>query len=120
VKNIAAIAVDKDMNAAAKDTATASQFNILNEAVRVAQAVATTNQNALSGLNLEQYFGGGAMGAMNNVRYTGANGQAFPTQEAANQSYVQQGVAQEESRLANERAAALAREQLEYARSQGG
>lgn len=116
VKNIAAIAVDKDMNAEAKRNATASQFNILNEAVRAAQEVATTNQAALSGLDLSQYFGGGAMGAMDNVRYTGANGQAFTTQAAANQSYVQQGVEQEAARRAAEAQAA----QDAYNASQGG
>jgi hypothetical protein len=58
VKNIAAIAADQTMTREAKDAATATQLNLLNEALRAAQTIATTDRNAIQGLNLGQYFSG--------------------------------------------------------------
>jgi len=107
--NITNVAMNKDMGKEAKDAAITSQMNLLNEQMRTISAIASTSSNAVTALNLSQYF----VQVGNNVRYAGANGQSFPTQEAANQSYVQQGVAQVEARLAAEQAAA-------YAASQGG
>jgi hypothetical protein len=58
VKNIAAIAADQTMTPDAKNAATTTQLNLLNEALRAAQAVATTDQQAIQGLDLGQYFSG--------------------------------------------------------------
>jgi hypothetical protein len=74
VKNIAAIATDQTMTPEAKRAATDSQLNLLNEGLRAATAVATTDRMAISRLNLGQYFtsavgsptsaGGGAAAAV--------------------------------------------------------
>lgn len=59
VKNIAAIATDSSMTPDAKQAATQTQLNSLNEALRAAQTVATTDQSAISSLKLSQYFSTG-------------------------------------------------------------
>lgn len=56
VKNIAAIAVDATLSQDAKDTATQSQINLLNQGLQTTAGIASTAPAAVSGLNLSQYF----------------------------------------------------------------
>lgn len=62
VKNIAGIAVDPTLTQAAKDAATQSQINLLNEGLRTTAGVATTVPAQLGALNLDQYFQTGTGG----------------------------------------------------------
>jgi hypothetical protein len=56
VKNIAAIAVDPTLSKDAKDAATQSQINLLNEGLRTTAGVAATAPAEIGALNLGQYF----------------------------------------------------------------
>lgn len=55
-KNIAAIAADTRMSREAKDAATTTQLNMLNEGLQQLSEVARTDQAAIGGLDLGQYF----------------------------------------------------------------
>jgi hypothetical protein len=56
VKNIAGIAADPNLSQQAKDDATASQLSFLNEGLKMAAAIASTEQSAVQSLRLDQYF----------------------------------------------------------------
>jgi hypothetical protein len=56
VKNIAAISVDATLNPAAKNTAVATQINLLKEGLQTTAGVASTLPADIAGLNLGQYF----------------------------------------------------------------
>lgn len=56
VKNIAGIAVDATLSQAAKDAATQTQMNLLNEGLRTTAGVASTAPAEVKSLNLGQYF----------------------------------------------------------------
>jgi hypothetical protein len=63
VGNIAGIAADPGLSKEAKDSATATQLNLLNEGLRMATAITTTEQAAVAGLNLNRYFDSSPAGA---------------------------------------------------------
>lgn len=92
--NITNIAMNKDMSKEARDAAIAAQTQLLNEQLRTISGIASTRSNAVSALNLSQYFQGSGSYTGSNVTYPGANGVAYPTQTAANQSFIDQGIAQ--------------------------
>jgi hypothetical protein len=71
VKNIADIAVNPNLNAAAKKTATNNMLNMLNEAFRATASISTTDQAAIASLQLGQFFNTTAPN-------TGATGTATP------------------------------------------
>ena len=56
VKNIADIATNTSLDATAKSNAIASQLNLLNEGLRTTAAVSSTDQAAVSNLDLSSYF----------------------------------------------------------------
>jgi len=56
VSNIATIATNTTMDQTAKNVATQSQLNLLNEQLRVLGAVSSTSPQNVTALNLSQYF----------------------------------------------------------------
>jgi hypothetical protein len=94
VQAIANIQTNTTLDSNAKSAAVASQLNLLNEGLRTTQQISHTNQAAIASLNLSQFFSNpsGLTGAA--AQFVGANGQYFPSQAEANQSFVQAGIDQ--------------------------
>ena len=98
VTNISNIATNPTLSKEAKDAATASQMNMLNEQLRTLSAIAATEAQAVSSLNLDEFFQqedlppvvtagpAGPAGPAGSTTYTGANGLQYATQEQANNS----------------------------------
>lgn len=86
VQAIANITTNANLDANAKATAVQSQINLLNEGLRTTNAISATDQAAIGSLNLGQFFQNAPGLTGTTIRYPGANGQLFLTQEEANQS----------------------------------
>lgn len=56
VQNISAISQNPQLNDSAKRLAIDSQLNLLNEGLRASAEISSTDQAAVTGLNLDQYF----------------------------------------------------------------
>ena len=56
VQNISAISQNPQLNDSAKRLAIDSQLNLLNEGLRASAEISSTDQVAVTGLNLDQYF----------------------------------------------------------------
>lgn len=97
VTNISNITTSNTMSQEAKDSAVASQINLLREQLRTLGGIATTSPAEIADLNLGNYFDQtelapvtttvvGPPGAAGTITYTGANGIQYATQEDATRS----------------------------------
>lgn len=91
VKNIAAIATNATMSPEAKQAATASQIQLLNEGLKTSSAIASTEQAAVGKLNLEQYFAGSGGLAVPTASVTQAQAATQDTTQAATSAQTFQG-----------------------------
>lgn len=98
IAQIAAIQNSSTLDSATKQQDVQSLVSNYNQFLKTSAAIGSTNQANVTSLNLDQYFNNPSYNqTMNGSMFPGPNGTLYPSQQAANDAWVQQGKQQQQA-----------------------